>query len=232
MAIKLTMADGTVIEGTAGELAELHQITSNSIKIEKPVQAGDIIRITGGLGKRNGEKMTVASVSSSGDVIRVEETDERLNIGEIDFEIIERKEKPKFAEGDYVKVIGETFYGDITEGTYAKVRELSQFEDGLHRIELIDGSEYDLAFTISLEKVELTDGDLSFIRAGREPGEIEKGDIVKGSAKYIAHLFFGETEDVGIDIIGVRDHDGRYYAASKKDVILVSPASARVDKDA
>src|SRR5690625_3663046 len=198
----------------------------------KSAQAGDIIRITDGLGKRNGEAMTVASVSSSGDVIRVEETDERLNIGEIDFEIIERKEKPKFAEGDYVKVIGETFYGDITEGTYAKVSELSQFEDGLHRIELIDGSDYDRAFTISLEKVKLPDGELSFIRAGREPGEIEKGDIVKGSDKYIAHLFFGETEDVAIDIIGVRDHDGRYYAASKKDVILVAPASARVDKDA
>lgn len=232
MAIKMTMADGTVIEGTAEELAELHQITSNSIKIEKPVQAGDIIRITDGLGKRNGEKMTVASVSSSGDVIRVEETDERLNIGEIDFEIIGRKEKPKFAEGDYVKVIGETLYGDITEGMYAKVSELSQFEDGLHRIELIDGSKYDLAFTHYLEKVELTDGVLSFIRAGREPGEIEKGDIVKGSARYSGRMFFGETGDVGIESIGVRSHDGRYYAASKKDVILVAPASARVDIDA
>src|SRR5690625_4935479 len=117
----MTMADGTVIEGTAEELAELHQITSNSIKIEKPVQAGDIIRITDGLGKRNGEKMTVASVNSYGDVIRVEETDERLNIGEIDFEIIGRKEKPKFAEGDYVKVIGETFYGDITRSEERRV---------------------------------------------------------------------------------------------------------------
>lgn len=232
MAIKLTMADGTVIEGTAEELAELRQITSNSIKIEKPVQAGDIIRITDGLGKRNGEKMTVASVNSYGDVIRAEETDERLNIGEIDFEIIGRKEKPKFAEGDCVKVIGDTFYGDITEGMYAKISELSQFEDGLHRIELIDGSEYDLAFTISLEKAELTDGDLSFIKAGREPGEIEKGDIVKGRARHTNHMFFGETEDVGFDIIGVRSHDGSYYAACKKDVILVAPASARVDIDA
>src|SRR5690625_1491609 len=228
----MTMADGTVIEGTAEELAELHQITSNSIKIEKPVQAGDIIRITDGLGKRNGEKMTVASVNSSGDVIRVEETDERLNIGEIDFEIIERKEKPKFVEGDYVKVIGETLYGDITEGTYAKVNELSQFKDGLHRIELIDGSEYDLAFTISLEKVELTDGDLSFLKAGREPGEIEKGDIVIGREKCDGRRVFGEVKVVGIDLIDVVNHAGNYFITNKKDVILVAPASARVDKDA
>src|SRR5690625_135964 len=206
----MTMTDGTVIEGTAEELAELHQITSNSIKIEKPVQAGDIIRITDGLGNRNGEEMTIASVSSSGDVIRVEETDERLNIGVIDFEIIGRKEKPKFAEGDYVKVIGETVFGDITEGTYAKIVGLSPYRKDRYKFELIDGSDYDFAPTHYLEKVELTDGDLSFLRAGREPGEIEKGDIVKGSDKYIANLFFGETEDAGIDIIGVRNHDGRY----------------------
>src|SRR5690625_2468866 len=198
----------------------------------KTVQAGDIIRITDGLGNRNGEEMTVASVSSSGDVIRVEETDERLNIGEIDFEIIGRKEKPKFAEGDYVKVIGETLYGDITEGTYAKVNELSQFKDGLHRIELIDGSEYDLAFTISLEKVELTDGGLSFLKAGREPGEIEKGDIVIGREKCVGRRVFGEVKVVGIDLIDVVNHAGNYFITNKKDVILVAPASARVDKDA
>src|SRR5690625_3473355 len=116
----MTMADETVIVGTAEELAKLDKIITNNPKQEKPVQAGDIIRITDGLGKRNGEAMTVASVSSSGDVIRVEETDERLNIGEIDFEIIGRKEKPKFAEGDYVKVIGETEFGNIAEGSYAK----------------------------------------------------------------------------------------------------------------
>ena len=92
MAIKMTMTDGTVIEGTAEELAKLDKIITNNIKQEnKSVQAGDIIRITDGLGKRNGEAVTVASVSSSGDVIRVEETDERLNIGGIDFEIIGRK---------------------------------------------------------------------------------------------------------------------------------------------
>src|SRR5690625_4291003 len=125
----------------------------------KTVQAGDIIRITDGLGNRNGEEMTVASVSSSGDVIRVEETDERLNIGEIEFEIIERKEKPKFAEGDYVKVIGETVYGDITEGAYAKIVELNPYDSNNHKIEIIDGSEYDFAPTHYLEKVELTDGD-------------------------------------------------------------------------
>src|SRR5690625_558700 len=195
----------------------------------KSAQAGDIIRITDGLGKRNGEAMTVASVSSSGDVIRVEETDERLNIGEIDFDIIGRKEKPKFAEGVYVKVIGETFYGDITEGMYAKIVELNPYGDGQHKLELIDGSDFDVAPPNSLEKVELTDGDLSFIRAGREPGEIEKGDIVKGSDGYTNRMFFGETKYENVDIIGVRDHDGRYYATYKKDVILVAPASARVD---
>src|SRR5690625_3361697 len=165
------MADGTVIEGTAEELAELEKIIANNTKQEKPVQAGDIIRITDGLGKRNGEKMTVASVSSSGDVIRVEETDERLNIAEIEFEIIERKEKTKFAEGDYVKVIGETVYGDITEGAYAKIVELNPYDSNIHKIEIIDGTEYDYALTHYLEKVELSARELSFLKAGRESDE-------------------------------------------------------------
>src|SRR5690625_905840 len=228
----MTKADGTVIEGTAEELAELHQITSNSIKIQKPVQAGDIIRITDGLGKRNGEAMRVASVSSSGDVIRVEETDERLNIAEIDFEIIGCKEKPKFAEGDYVKVIGETFYGDITEGTYAKVSELNQFEVGLHRIDLIDGSDCDLAFTISLEKVELTDGDLSFIRAGREPGETITGDLVRVKYGCGAPLKEGEIYEVESPsnnrLSTIVTDEGWLVIVSE----LVAPASARVDIDA
>src|SRR5690625_1169791 len=195
----------------------------------KTVQAGDIIRITDGLGNRNGEEMTVASVSSSGDVIRVEETDERLNIGEIDFEIIGRKEKPKFAGGDYVKVSGETFYEGVTVGLYANIVDLNPYGAGQHKLELIDRSDFDVAPPNSLEKVELTDGDLSFIRAGREPGEIEKGDIVKGSDGYTNRMFFGETKYENVDIIGARDHDGRYYATYKKDVILVAPASARVD---
>ena len=239
MAIKMTMTDGTVIEGTAEELAKLDKIITNNTKQEKPVQAGNIIRITDGLGNRNGEKMTVASVSSSGEVIRVEETDERLNIGEIDFEIIERKEKPKFAEGDYVKVIGETLYGDITDGTYAKVSELSQFEDGLHRIELIDGSKYDLAFAHYLEKAELTDGVLSFIRAGREPGECRVGDIVEyDDAMWFENKGLGEVVGIsdasGDPLVSAKNYQGvdSNYYLYKEDVKLVAPASARVDKDA
>src|SRR5690625_1388666 len=235
----MTMADGTVIEGTAEELAELHQITSNSIKIEKPVQAGDIIRITDGRGKRNGEKMTIASVSSSGDVIRVEETDERLNIGEIEFEIIGRKEKPKFAEGDYVKVIGETVYGDITEGAYAKIVELNPYGDGQHKLELIDGSDFDVAHPNSLEKVELTDGDLSFIKAGREPGECRVGDIVEyDDAVWFANKGLGEVigmlDDRVSPLVSAKDYEGgdtNYYLC-KEDVKLVAPASVRVDIDA
>src|SRR5690625_389028 len=236
----MTMADGTVIEGTAEELVKLEKIITNNIKQEnKSVQAGDIIRITDGLGKRNGEKMTVASVNSSGDVIRVEETDERLDIGEIEFEIIERKEKPKFAEGDYVKVIGETVYGDITEGAYAKIVELNPYDSNNHKIEIIDGSEYDFAPTHYLEKVELTDGDLSFLRAGREPGECRVGDIVEyDDAVWFVNKGLGEVVgmlDDGVSpLVSAKDYEGgdtNYYLC-KEDVKLVAPASVRVDIDA
>src|SRR5690625_2494352 len=210
----MTMTDGTVIEGTAEEFAKLDKIITNNIKQEnKPVQAGDIIRITDGLGKRNGEKMTVDSVSSSGDVIRVEETDERLNIGEIDFEIIERKEKPKFAEGDYVKVIGETYFGDITEGMYSKIIELNHRGGGQHILELIDGSDIDKAPSNSLEKVELTDGDLSFLRAGREPGECRVGDIVEhDDSVWFVNKGLGEVvgmlDDSGSPLVSAKNYEG------------------------
>src|SRR5690625_4496630 len=183
--------------------------------------------------------MTVASVYSSGDVIRIEETDERLNIGEIDFEIIERKEKPKFAEGDYVKVIGETYFGDITEGMYSKIIELNHRGGGQHILELIDGSDIDKAPSNSLEKVELTDGDLSFLRAGREPGECRVGDIVEyDEAMWFENKGLGEVVgmlDDGVSpLVSAKDYEGidiNYYLC-KEDVKLVAPASVRVDIDA
>lgn len=198
----------------------------------KSAQAGDIIRITYGLGNRIGEEMTVASVSTSGDVIRVEETDERLNIGEIEFEVIGCKEKPKFAEGDYVKVIGETVYGDITEGSYAKIIELSPYDNNIYKIELIDGSEYDFALTHYLKKVELNDGDLSFIRAGREPGETITGDLVRVKDACRAPLKEGEIYEVGSPsnsrFSTIVTDAGWFVTVSE----LVAPASARVDIDA
>src|SRR5699024_6025156 len=51
MSIKMTLPNGSVIEGTAEELAELNEIINGEEQAEeetfsKPAQVGDIIRIT------------------------------------------------------------------------------------------------------------------------------------------------------------------------------------------
>src|SRR5699024_1485386 len=89
-------------------------------------------------------------------------------------------EEEVFSEGDYVKVVGETYYGTIGMGfdlgTIAKVGNHFNRDAG-YRIELLDGTDFDRALAESLEKCDLTDREISFLRAGRDIGEVKPGDI-------------------------------------------------------
>src|SRR5690625_1377666 len=110
MAIKMTMADGTVIEGTAEELAKLQElagITEESeeptIEYDKPAQVGDTILITDAyhtLGRyKNGDKLTVKKVDEENDVVATEESG-HYYIDNGVFKIIVRKE----AENNKIEV--------------------------------------------------------------------------------------------------------------------------------
>lgn len=140
--------------------------------------------------------------------------------------------------GDYAKVVGETRYGDIDEGTVVKVVEervgLYVVDFG-QKIELIDGTDFDRAKAGSLEKYEPTDRELSFLRAGRNFGETKKGDIVEVTDYIAGHnvgvigLVTGVDEE-GVALVTAYDGDyGRKKEWYEDDLKLVAPASARVD---
>src|SRR5690625_4661337 len=104
------MTDGTVIEGTTEEIAELQRLTG----VKPKYKEGDSVKL-------------------------------------------QVKGEPSFdlSVGDYAKVTGLTFFGNITEGSYVKIVEVID-SYGEYEIELIDGSNYDFAEPEALEKVELT----------------------------------------------------------------------------
>lgn len=85
--------------------------------------------------------------------------------------------KDELTAGTYVKVIGETYYRDISEGTIAKVTN-GKDRDEEYRIELLDGSDFDYAPIESLED-ELTAKELTFLEAGRKIDEYRRGDIAQ-----------------------------------------------------
>ncbi len=118
--------------------------------------------------------------------------------------------------------------------------------DGDYRIDLIDGSDYDYAQPEALEKVELTDEDLTFLKIGRQPGEFKKGDVVRvvgdridnsvnmdGDIGVISAL--SKAAGFRVTVSGRRGTGNLHGAESLK---LIAPAesrvdiSARVDKDA
>ncbi|MDR9792724.1 hypothetical protein Q8A72_07005 [Aeribacillus pallidus] len=74
---------------------------------------------------------------------RVAELERRLSA-------IERQ-SDRLKVGDYARVVGDTYYGDITENSIVKIAS-DLDEDGLHKIELPGGSDYDYARPSSLEK--------------------------------------------------------------------------------
>lgn len=150
-------------------------------------------------------------------------------------ELINLSAEPSFglSVGDYAKVTGLTFFGDITEGSYVKIVEDIDY-DGEHKIELIDGSEYDYTKPEALEKVELTDRELTFLKAGREPGEFKVGDLVE---VIDIHHIFPKNSIVEIvkkyfdgDVL-TKGSDGTISHLTKpKHLKLIAPVEARVDR--
>ncbi|MEK4178524.1 hypothetical protein NSQ61_02860 [Aeribacillus sp. FSL K6-1121] len=116
---------------------------------------------------------------------RVAELERRLSA-------IERQSE-RLKVGDYARVVGDTYYGDITENQIVEITcDLN--EDGLHRIELLDGSDYDYARPSALEKI--TDEEVDeYMRS-----QFKKGDkvrLVSGGDKFPLFGFYdGEVYEV------------------------------------
>lgn len=132
-------------------------------------------------------------------------------------------EKPKLAVGDYAKVVGNTVFDDISEGTVVRITDDVDF-DGDYRFETINGRGCGYAKPESLEKYDV---------AGRGIGEFRAGDVVR-----VTNTIGSSSIKVG-QITEVHSHDGigsplvhvigggtRY---AKVD--LIAPVESRVDID-
>ncbi len=121
-----------------------------------------------------------------GDVLTVEEVvgDSGIHVKDIgvgllssEFKVVEiAPVAPAFEVGDYAKVVGRTFAGDLTTGSIVKITEEAGY-DGHYRAELLDGSDYDHVPATSLEK--LTEKEAKFAEIGRKVDEYKVGDIAR-----------------------------------------------------
>src|SRR5690554_4287914 len=240
------------MEGTAEESRQLLRLFNDKeekdvvqpkYKTEnRPAKVGERILITNAEidePYENGAVFEVASVDCEGDVWTKEEG---LFVLRSEYEVITEETvetaeqaNPKFAVGDYVKVVGPTYFGNIKEGTISKIKDPIDYE-GDYLIVLPDGSKFDYAKPHNLEKVEITSRDLSFLNAGREVNEYKVGDIVRVLYNTIAHPKQSIIEITGIEPEGIHakgydvEMDGvEEWWYDAEDFELIAPAESRVD---
>jgi transcription antitermination factor NusG len=137
---------------------------------------------------------------------RVAELERRLSA-------IERQSE-RLKIGDYARVVGDTFYNYITENQIVGIAS-DLDEDGLHKIELPDGSGYDYARPSSLEKYTEHIDQV-------ERSKFKKGDkvrVVSGGDKFPLYGFYdGEVYEVD-------DNNYEHYEGPYNKLIRI------VDKD-
>jgi len=212
---------------------------------DKPAQVGDKILInehawgTGGkYGK--GDVLTVKEVRED-NVVNVEENDRPIS--PIEFDIIERsgenefEETTKFKAGDFAKVVGDTHFGGIKKGTVVEICAEADYDDDI-RFETLNGDDYDFAKAESLEKVNPTERELTFFRAGRNIDEFKEGDVVEvledralGSENKAGDIgvikkTYESISDVYDVFVKAR---GIHYSHVADTLKLVAPVESRVD---
>ena len=271
---KITLRDGTVIEGTSEEIAELaERLIGEEVEgdpepktVDRSAEVGERILITNAYmsdGKyNNGDILTVVSIGSNDEEgvnvdangmkayvlhneyeVIVEDEDDEVGYPRLDQVKLVRKAEDieevtkEFNVGDYAKVVGETYHGDILTGEIVKIYREKDV-DGDYRIDLEDGSDYDYAQADSLEHYEPSDRELSFLQSGRDIDEFKAGDIAEVEFSPNAH-------PVGalVRVTGTRAGNGVYakgmvldvpiqYSYRTHNLKLVATAESRVDIDA
>lgn len=250
MAIKMTMADGTIIEGTAEELAALQKIAEEDAQDEvKPkFEIGDYVVPTSAtrygytskphmkLGKvvtptdyeRDGDDIRVEIIAIDGDYAGSEGKSFSVNskyFAKADEATIAKYTKESsgdkpLKEGDLARVVGDTYHGVIAKGRLVEIKRGADFE-GDYRIVTADGSR-DYAQAESLSKLESDDA-------------IGVGDIVR-----VTEFRYGFPVGTIGEVFAVLENDRTLVKSVRADsrcrfqernVELVAKASDRADID-
>lgn len=231
MAIKVTLDNGSIIEGTADELAEYLRLAKEvmeekdeptSAKVyDKPAQVGDTIRITDahilnkGRDYNNGDVMTVEHievdlVESRGIVYKTNKY--RGFINEEEYEIIGRgleeeefEDSPEITVGKRYELTKDGVHGDIKKGERVIVTNHHIARDE-YRVNRVDARcrNFDYVNAEDLTEIKPGEGDIV---------SFERSDGVSG---------LGVVEDIARTAIGVRTGketslSKSYYGVMEKD---------------
>lgn len=146
LAIKMTMADGTVIEGTVEELAKLQELTGISEESEEPaekpsIKVGDYAKVIGETYCNVITEGAIVEVTQEADCdgdYRIELIDgsdydfakpealEKIELSEADLVFIENGREPgEYKDGDIVEIIANTNYSANEVGDIGVVEYIS-----------------------------------------------------------------------------------------------------------
>src|SRR5699024_2929940 len=194
--IKMTMPDGTVIEGTAESLAEMQKLTAEQAEEEVEVE----------------------------DEKEEDKTSNHFNIGDkVRICIPEHKETEHGRAGVTNDEIGtvKDIVGDSIEVKFLSFSDIHTWSGNPSELEVVR---------------EADEIDLSFIRAGREPGEFVVGDIVEVTESRSGHYVGTIGEIVKVLSLGRGEvkaiKEGTYMEFREGNLKLIAPADKRVDIDA
>lgn len=138
---------------------------------------------------------------------------------------------PTIKVGDYVRVVGDTYYDDIDEGTIVKITKKAD-NDGDYKITLLDESDFDLAPASSLEK--LTEKEAKFAEIGRKVDEYKVGDIVEVIEDNYGLGEVGGIFGVASILVGRYPENklgkSAYVGPAGDTVKLITPVEHRFDK--
>lgn len=195
-----------------------------------------------------GDKVIVVNEISSrgkyavGDVLTVEKLVggtgihvEGIGVGLLsrEFKVVETApDDSAFEVGDFAKVVGRTFAGDLTTGSIVKITDEADC-DGDYRAELLNGSDYDHAPASSLEK--LTEKEAKFAEIGRKVNEYKVGDIVEVTKDHYGSpvgsiIELIDSHEDRDDIFKYRKGSGSERIINCTNMKLITPVERRFDK--
>lgn len=118
-----------------------------------------------------------------------------------DEETVAKYVEEKFEVGETVKVIGETIFGDIKEGTIVKITG-DKDSDGDYKIKLLDGSDYDYAQPEALEKY-VENKETDEIKSEKRPAKV-------GEKIVITHTIHSNDDEISVGDVLVVEEVGVY----------------------
>ena len=149
----------------------------------------------------------------------------------------EKAQAPKFAVGDYAKVVKSEL------GNEGKIVQITDDSEGLQMRKANDDivpadylgvpvGDTDVYGFAADQLVKATAEEAKWAKLDRKVGEFRKGDIVRAEKSNIPasdiNGHYGKVEDIGGNMVGIRYANGRYCGAYTADgnVELITPVEA------